>query len=119
MSIPNGYQMQNTMPVMNNPVVKPLLFNYVDGAQLAPQTDMSGLTNGMAAAGKSLAGGITQAAQNFKQGMMQKQMTPEQQMQAYLMSQQALGMLQPQGQQPQQGMSGFNGLMQQANNQNQ
>lgn len=88
----------------------PVLFNYIDGAELAPKTDMTGYANGMANLGKYLGGAITQIGNKIKQANQQQ--TPEEQAQAYALSQQALQMLQPQ-QQQNQGLNSFNDLMQQ------
>lgn len=103
-----NYMLPYQMAPIQDPTTKPVIFNYADGATLAPKVDMTGYDNGVAAMGKGLAGGITQMANNIVKANQQQ--TPEQQAQAYALSQQALAMLQ---QQQTQGMSGFNSLAQQ------
>lgn len=115
-----SYALPYQMAPLQDPTTKPLIFNYANGDTLAPHSSAQGYADGMNAFGKAMGGAIQQVGQKAGQAIWNANnppQTPEQQAQAWALSQQALQMLQPQ--QPQ-GMSGFNGLVQQvAPNQNQ
>lgn len=104
---------------LNNPVVKPQIFNYANGATMAPTSGAQGLAQGMTQAGASIGKGLQQAGQVFGNAIhnyLNPPVNPYTQQQALLASQQALQMLQQPGQQQNPGMSGFNGLAQQYQN---
>lgn len=102
---------------LNNPVVKPQIFNYANGATMAPTSGAQGLAQGMGQAGAALGKGIQQAGQTLGTAIHNMlNPNPYAQQQALLASQQALQMLQQPGQQQNPGMSGFNGLAQQYQN---
>jgi hypothetical protein len=118
-------QLSYAPAVLNNPVVKPQIFNYANGATMAPTSGVQGLAQGMGQAGAALGKGIQQAGQTLGTAIHNMlnppPPDPNSQLQAFLTSQQALQMLngsqqqgQNQGQNP--GMSGFNGLAQQYQN---
>lgn len=100
---------------LNNPVVKPQIFNYANGATLAPTSGAQGLAQGMTQAGAAMGKGIQQAGQTIGTAIHNYLNPPPANpyllQQQNLAAQQALQMLQPQGQNN--GMSGFNGLSQQ------
>lgn len=102
---------------LNNPVVKPQIFNYANGATMAPTSGAQGLAQGMTEAGSAMGKGIQQAGQTLGTAIHNMlNPNPYAQQQAGLAAQQALqwmnGYQQP-GQGQNQNMSGFNGLAQQ------